>query len=263
MMRRQLKNRLEAAATSLSQRTDSSVVHLKTLRRAIGFVAVALPITLVVGENVRDLMLGPVANVGRVAIETSISAYFHTGMREVFVGSLCAVAMFLICYRGPQRWDALAANIAGFSLLLVAVFPTPERSREATDTGELIDSVTLFSTERLADPAFVGYVHFGAAAIFFTTLALMSLFLFTKTDQMELTPEKRSRNRVYVACGVIILACVVLIAIGKLFLSDQFAYETRLVFCLETVAVMAFGFSWLTKAEVVFADDGKKVAWQR
>jgi hypothetical protein len=35
--------------------------------------------------------------VGRLMIEKSISAYYHTGMREVFVGILSALAIFLVC----------------------------------------------------------------------------------------------------------------------------------------------------------------------
>ena len=62
------------------------------------------------------------------------------------------------------------------------------------------------------------------------------------------------RNKVYVACGVTILVCIALIAAGKLTLGEPFEARTRFVFWLESVAVVAFGVSWLTKAEFVFGD---------
>ena len=44
------------------------------------------------------------------------------------------------------------------------------------------------------------------------------------------------------------------IALGKLLGSEAWAIETSYVFWWETVAVLAFGLSWLTKAEVVLGD---------
>lgn len=239
----------------LSKPTDSGVVHMQTLRRAVGVVALALPFALLVGGNLRALLLhGDVGGQGGW-VERSISAYFHTGMREVFVGSLSAIAVFLVCYKGYERRDDLAANLAGLCALVVALFPTHERPQAATHGGAPApDSVTLFSGPAGADPEFVSKVHFAAAALFFVTLAVMSLYLFTRSDQVTPTPQKRLRNKVYVTCGVTILVCIALIAAGKLGFDEQFEAQTRFVFWLESVAVIAFGFSWLTKAEFVFKD---------
>jgi hypothetical protein len=239
----------------LSEPTGSSVVHIQTLRRAVGLVALALPFVLLVGGNVRALLLGEEAGGAGAWVERSISAYFHTGMREVFVGSLSAIAVFLVCYKGYERRDDLAANVAGFCALVVALFPTDERPREVTHAGAPgVDSVTLFSGPSGPDPAFVGRIHFAAATVFFVTLAVMSIFLFTRSNQATPTPQKRLRNKVYVACGVTILVCIALIAVGKFGLGEPFEARTRFVFWLESVAVVAFGFSWLTKAEFVFGD---------
>jgi hypothetical protein len=246
---------LNAVSEGLKKNTDSEVIHLQTLRKAIGVIAVTLPLTLVAGENLRDWLASNDPAVGRFIIEGSISAYFHTGMREVFVGSLCAIAVFLVCYKGYERRDNIAANVAGVSSFLIAVFPTPERSREAGDTGgAAIDSATLFSGANAADPAYVGVVHFAAAAVFFGTLAVMSLFLFTLTDKAHPTPEKKQRNRVYVLCGWVILTSLVVIAIGKGFFGAWWD-QRPLTFWLETVMVVFFGISWLTKAEVILRDE--------
>jgi hypothetical protein len=239
----------------LKEKTDSSVIHLKSLRKAIGFIALGLPLVLVIGENIRDLFVTRTSEAGRVLIEGSISGYYHTGMREVLVGAICAIAVFLVCYKGYERRDNIAANVAGFSALAIALFPTAEKSREASDTGvRAPDSVTFFSGADAADPAIIGKIHFISATIFFLTLAVMSLFLFTISTKPAMTNEKRNRNKVYIACGVTMVVCIVLIAAGKFFMTREWNEQTSFMFWLESIAVVAFGISWLTKAEVILAD---------
>lgn len=43
-------------------------------------------------------------------LRNSISGYYYTGTRNLFVGSLCAISMFMLCCRGYDRKD----EIAGF-----------------------------------------------------------------------------------------------------------------------------------------------------
>jgi hypothetical protein len=218
---------------------------MRSLRMAIGWIGLALPFALVIGENLRDWFLTRASRPGHSIIEASISAYFHTGMRELFVGSLCAIAVFLVCYKGYDRRDDIAANLAGICAFIVAIFPTTESAVSG------IDSVTIFSDARTPDPAFVGWLHFIAATVFFLTLAIMSLYLFTLSTSTGRTREKRNRNRVYKVCGITMIASIILIAVGKLAgVSDSISY----MFWLESIAVVAFGVSWLTKAQVVLAD---------
>jgi hypothetical protein len=239
----------------MSKPTDSDVVHLRTLRAAIGFLGIALPLTLAVGENIRDRYLSAGAQAGRWYIEGSISAYYHTGMREVFVAILAALGIFLLCYKGPERWDVVAAKLAGAAAILVALLPTHEASREAADTGErLPDSVTLFSGPDMPDPAVVGTLHYVAAGVFFVTVALMALFLFTKMSGGAATARKRMRNRIYRGSGLTILLAIALIVVDKLLLDGSWSSGTSFVFWMETVAVTAFGIAWLTKAEVILPD---------
>jgi hypothetical protein len=253
--------RVRGLSAELSKPTDSDVVHLRTLRIAIGILGLALPWTLAAGENLRDRFLAAGAHAGRWILEGSISAYYHTGMREVFVAILASLGIFLLCYKGPKRWDVVASKVAGASAILVALLPTHEPSREATDTGIPVpDSVTLFSGPSAPDPAIVGTLHYAAAAVFFITVALMALLLFTKTGTVTPTPRKRQRNRVYRATGTAILAAIGLIAVDKLLLGGRWSAGSSFVFWMETLAVTAFGIAWLTKAEVVLPDPDRASA---
>jgi hypothetical protein len=61
--------------------------------------------------------------------QTSISAYYYTPVRAVFVGTLTAVALALIAYKGKGTWEDLSLNFAGMLAPVVAVAPTTDVGR--------------------------------------------------------------------------------------------------------------------------------------
>ena len=89
------------------------VLSYLALRRILGSIGVALPFVLFFG----NLWLGD----GHML--ASISAYYYSVMRDVFVGSMCAAGVFLISYR-YTRWQDAAGSVAGFAAIGVALFPT-------------------------------------------------------------------------------------------------------------------------------------------
>lgn len=54
----------------------------------------------------------------------SISAYYHTAVRNVFVGALCAIGACLIVYRGNIDKENVALDYSGFMAFVVAFVPT-------------------------------------------------------------------------------------------------------------------------------------------
>ena len=210
--------------------TSSLVLSYLGLRKAIGILAVSLPFVLVAGKIILESS----------GIEPSISDYYYTVMRNVFVGTLCAIGVFLMSYRGYERADDVAGNLGCFFVVGVALFPTTP----AKDPSQ---------AEKI-----IGFVHYGFAAAFFLTLAYFCLVLFRKTNPAKpMTPKKIQRNRVYVVCGYLILACIFLLAVYGLFLRDTPIARLDPIFWLETVAVITFGLSWLVKGEALLGDDGE------
>lgn len=55
----------------------------------------------------------------------SISAYYYTSARAVFVACLCAIGTALIVYRGNSAREDVALNASGFLAFVVAFVPTP------------------------------------------------------------------------------------------------------------------------------------------
>ena len=56
--------------------------------------------------------------------QTSISAYYYTPVRAVFVGSLMAIGLSLIVIEGSTVWEDAFLNLAGMLAPVVAIVPT-------------------------------------------------------------------------------------------------------------------------------------------
>lgn len=211
------------------QRWDGGGLALSYLglRKWVGIIGVALPFVLAIGKVVR----------GDPGLQSSISGYYHSGMHDVFVGSLCVIGVFMMSCRGYDRKDTIAGLIAGTAGIAVAFFPTTDQDPRSVDKV-------------------IGAMHLGFATLFFAMLAFFSLYLFTKTDpKKKPTVRKRQRNVVYKVCGWTIVATIVLLAILAILPSGTIGDGFHHVFWLESIAVVAFGVSWLTKGEAMLKDD--------
>ena len=207
---------------------NSLVISYLWLRTAIGIIGIALPFALALGKILFD----------GGGLQSSMSAYYYTNTRNVFVGSLCAIGIFLMSYRGYGRKDNIAGKLACVFAIGVAFFPTTPPTIAAP--GDKL----------------IGVIHLTCAALLFLTLAYFSLCLFRKTDPTKPpTPQKQRRNLVYALCGYAILASILLIATFKALPSLAPFQEFKPVFWLEALAVVSFGVSWLTKGEAILADE--------
>lgn len=200
---------------------SDQIYSFLALRKAVGWIGILLPFVL---------MLGVLLIFKGMMIQVSISQYYYTGMRDVLVGALCAIALFLFFYKGYGRLDKWASNIAGFFAVCIAWFPTTE-----------------------AGPSdLTGIIHFISSTIFFIILACFSLFLFTRKGSYP-TKQKLERNKIYIVCGVVILGCLIAIAIFFNFFEKGHP-RSSFVFWAETIALVAFGVSWLIKGETLYRD---------
>jgi hypothetical protein len=205
--------RLNAALTAENRRLTRRHAEIYLgLRKAVGWIGLLFPFTLMIGNSL--------VFRGEFVLR-SISRYYHTGMRNVFVAALCAVALFLFFYSGSGRRERAAGILAGFFALGVVFFPT-------TMTGP-------------TDP--IGMVHYASASALFLILSWISLVHFPRKRPGQ---ARQWTDVVQRICGIVMLACVVsmVIYIG---LIRREGPETCFVFIAETVALVAFGLSWLTE----------------
>lgn len=208
-----------------SDRLRSSYLGIRT---AIGVLGIALPVLV---SLLGFLELGP-------AFKGSISAYYYTNARDVLVAVLATIAIFLLSYRGYGRIDDAATNASGLFALGILAFPTYRSDR-------YVDRVGLFLlNDRVSD-----IVHTSFAAAFFLSLAFISIFLFTRSRETGSSVAKRRRNRLYRACGAVMVAAILLIVAFLVFLQRSPLARFKPVLVLESVALFAFGTSWLVKGK--------------
>jgi hypothetical protein len=214
---------------------DDVVRAYYRIRRAVGWLGLALPLVLVVGGL-----------ASQRAVEPSISDYYHTLMRDAFVGVLTAIGLFLIAYPGHARQgserlsDDVITTIAGLAAFGVAYFPNEVRTN-----ANLLGSIT---QQALGAKVAAG-AHYVSAIVFLSTLAAMCLGRFARTA-------RPLRRRIYRACGWTIVATTAAVIVASWFkirgpeAPQRLVNDTLMVLWFEVVAVWAFGLAWLVKGRV-------------
>ena len=217
----------------------SSYIWLRRLMGALGFL---LPVVL---------FFWGLALSG--SILDSISDYYSLRTRDAFVGILFGIACILAAYKGYDRIDDITGKVAGLFALGVAFIPNTAGGWQTT-------------------------VHLLFAAGLFLALSFFSLFCFTKTKESppndlrhtvtsfrfgriksneEGMRRKKIRNKVYVTCGLIMLACLALIGLYYKFWENTAISVIKPVLWLEWVMIWAFGFSWAVKGETLWQEPKK------
>lgn len=224
---------------------DKRIYSYMTLRQTVGWIGICLPLVLFLYSKLF---------VEGGALEPSISHYYYTLMRNLFVGALCAVGLFMFFYAGYSRLDDLTGDLAGVCAIVTAWFPT---------------------SPIVGEPEWYNHLHLPFAAGLFACFAFFSLWLFTqskagriyKRDEddpsivyiapREISHMKKMRNRIYIICGFGIIACLITMATYIIVQNGNggSSRDSSLIYWLEFTALVLFGFSWLTKGEFWFLKD--------
>ncbi len=218
------------------------VVSYLTLRQAVGWIGLTLPVVLVIGGFIFEKVAGQ-----PLCIQPAISAYYYTGMGNVFVGLLCAIGVFHLATEGFDLYDRIAGRLACIFAFAVAWFPT-------TPYPPVVPTPTQYT---------VGNLHYLFAALLFLTLAFFCIFQFTQTHTDRApTRRKKERNAIYYVCGFVILGCILVMGAVKLLkhfdllLGFQAWLNTwNWTFWFESLALVAFGVAFLIKGEFILKDE--------
>jgi len=204
-------------------------------RKIIGYLGLSLPILLLVST----------ALFGCHKIQASISDYYHTIARDIYIGIIVLISFFFYSYRG-YKGDQIAFKIAAISILLVAYFPTIVDYEGGANCLEFMDTNRSFTISR--------YIHNTSATIFFSTLTYICLFLFTNPRYSNSQfKEAKLRRLLIKTCGFIMLISVLFIIAFFVFSLHKFegVKNLKLVFYLEVTALVAFSFAWLVKGRFI------------
>ncbi len=223
----------EPLIDDLPRSAHTLVISYLGVRRAIGAVGLILPV-----------LLGPVGwLVFGVEIQDNMSSYYHTPLRDVFVGALCTIGVFLFCYRGYDWIERWTGTFGCFSALGIAFFPIDPAS------------------DPLHQRSVVGWLHSLSGGAFFLTLAFYSLYHFpssrSRAGSREVAPHEAERNFVYRASGVVIMLSMTAMGCYLLLFPDDWKRvfnDDNFLFWMEWVAVWAFAAAWLTKGRAILAE---------
>jgi len=226
---------------------ESGLLRLANLwtRAVVGIIGIALPLVLIAGDA---FFLG-----GGVHVRGSLSAYYHTSMRDLFVASLCVTGFFLATYMaGTKTRDFYLSLVAGLAVIGVVFFPTmrPHLLPDAPRCGVTPMPEGCSSIQQQLGERLVASIHFTFAATFILSLAAMCFFVFAKGEKdRSKRPEMATKPwmaTVQEACGWVILGAVALATVGGLL--NVTMWELTPLYLGEVISVWAFGVAWLLKA---------------
>lgn len=208
-------------------------MHLRVL---IGILGMLLPFICLCGS----LLL-------HTKVHDSISMYYHSHMRDIFVGIMIFVSFFLISYKGYTLPDTLIYKITGIAGLCIALFPCKNIVYSRPVGAFLVNNSTS------------DYIHLIAAFIFFVLLAINSIFLFTKSDTRVLRGTKKYyRNILFRTSGYIIILALIVLLYAELIMRDSIRIKNKITLILEMIMLFSFGVSWLVKGGVMFKEEKLK-----
>ncbi len=207
------------------------------IRKLVGILGIALPVLL--PFTMGDFL-------------ASISHYYYSTLSSLFfIIILSAFGLFLISYKGykkdvktEQISDDFLTNIGGFAALIVVFIPTLCKGSTSTFIDLLCtnENYPLFGHNN----ATLSVIHLISAGIFILCMGWMSKYKFTRGS-------KDVHNKIYKHCGNIVFISVALIIVGVILekLNINFLINDYYVFIFETIAVIAFGSSWLVKGKAI------------
>jgi hypothetical protein len=205
-------------------------------RVAVGLAGILLPVALFVIDRLWFK--------GDPTPRDSMSAYYWSGMRDVFVTIIFGTGAFLILYRIAERsLDNTASIVAGAGATLLALFPT-KAGDNLTPTP-----ITTPLQDHLGGPSVVFYFHILGTAAFVTGLATVSFLYGLREGRWRPVPGKKLTPRFW---RVFHWICTGGMVVGFLWiLVSSFPHHNfgpRVdVLIGEVMCTWSFGPSWLAK----------------
>lgn len=197
---------------------DQDVRTVRRLRFGIAAIGLLLPVVLPLGNWV-FVQVGHHTQI----MPSSMSGSYYTSTRNIFVGSLCALGVFLIGYRAKASQDVWT-TVVGVFAIGVALFPTAPTT--PTDYQSTI-----------------GFMHLSFALILLSGLAVFCITSFHR----EINATRETTNYTYLGAGVAILVFVLVAIVAGLTHWGNHWTLTPLYAC-EALSVWAFGVAWLAAA---------------
>jgi hypothetical protein len=221
-----------------NQDDGQDVKTVKILRISVGVIGASLPLTLIIWNAIKG--------AGTI-VPASMSGTYYTSARNLFVGSLCALGVFLFGYRHTTRQN-WCTSFAGVCAVLVAFSPTAP-------------------AKPLTEPDWVNYLHHAAAIALIGTLGLFCWIIFFATHPERIqragspdagplrtwlagiraTLQQSWKCRIYFSAGLLVLISG-LLAVYTGVWPTGWSTGWPSLYLFEGIAVFSFGVAWFVSA---------------
>lgn len=162
-------------------------------------------------------------------LQPAMSLYYHTPMRNIFVGILCALGAFLYLYKGYDYKENIGLNFAGIFAVGIALLPTSPKElilRPEVDPG--------------CDP-FFSPLHGICAILFFLSIAFVSIFTHDASLKENSSSSKRKfYGRLYNILGIL----MILLPLSSAYLMSMTKYR---IIAIQIGAIWTFSTYWVLK----------------
>jgi hypothetical protein len=179
------------------------------LSLGIGLLATAFPILLIIS--------------GGYSGHDSISSFYHDEMqpsRDILVGCLCAIGVFLFLFHGLSKKENWLLNVAGVAIIIVALVPSP---------GD-----THYGSAR---------IHLAAAIVFFVLIGIVAVFLSKERIQFIRSDATRKVFKTaYTVVGILMIVTPIVVSIIPVI-----PFKGHAVFLAEWAGTWSFAAYWLIK----------------
>lgn len=210
-------------------------------------------------------------------LQSSMSAYYHTELRDVFVGILVAIGFFLMLYKGFSQREDWTLNFAGILAIGVAVFPmSPSKNLFPCNPLCVADCMQYSDNlDRTFQPLIDSGLHGVCAVVFFVAIFFVCAVFSKETVK---TIDNRKRRTMFTTVYWILGTAMILFplsiwVVSKFGLFGVGACDNRAIFFIEGALVWVFAIFWgiktwelkISQAEHVYlnrrgakADEAKK-----
>jgi asparagine N-glycosylation enzyme membrane subunit Stt3 len=215
---------------------ETFIMSYLTLRKAIGLLGISLPILCLLGSLRYENNILP-----------SISHYYHSTVNIFFASILFLLAIFLWTYNGDDKYERAICKTLAIMALLIVFFPTtnsvciPKPCYTESDLRS-------FVMPAIVGKPWIGRIHLFCAFIFFSLLVILIFFKFIIHERKQSSPDIVA-IRIYKVCGWGMILSITGIGLAMIFAKNSDNWTLPPTFMFESIALVCFGVSWLTKGE--------------
>ena len=193
--------------------------------------------------------------------QTSISAYYYTPVRGVFVAALVTLGVCLICLRGSTDVEDLLLNAAGMVAPVVAFVPTPSFVRSCTSVPAPIEHASANVANNIVALLIVSGIALiivGGVLVFAETTVLARIggavgaLLWAITLVVFLSARDAFLDNAHNAAAVLMFLCIVGAAVDN-------ALDTKRASLRAVYIALAAG---MVAALVIISVVGRATGWR-